>query len=117
MAIRSILPIFVVFIVYFGPDEDGTLDAVKAIGDPKIKIVRSQWNGNFAQGGYVLTQQTNIALFNCTGDWAFCVQADEIVHEDDHEMLVRAMERYVDDDRVEGLGCLLYTISEPTRPY
>jgi len=103
-AIRSILPIVDEFIVNVGPDEDGTLEAVEAIGDAKIKIVRSQWNQNFPQGGYVLTQQTNIALFNCTGDWAFCIQADEIIHEDDHDRLVRMMERYVDDDEVEGLG-------------
>lgn len=103
-SIKSILPIVDEFIVNVGPDEDGTLDAVQAIDDKKIKIIRSQWNSNFAQGGYVLTQQTNIALFNCTGDWAFCLQADEVIHEEEHEKLLRIMERYVDDDGVEGIG-------------
>jgi len=31
--------------------------------------------------GFVYGQQKSIALFNCTGDWAFYLEADELVHE------------------------------------
>ncbi len=82
-SIKSILPIVDEFIVNVGPDEDGTLSLIESIGDPKIKIIRSQWNPNLDTGGYLFAQQTNIALFNCTGSWAFYLQADEVVHEDD----------------------------------
>ena len=56
-----------------------------------------------SSGGYVLAQQTNIALFNCTGDWAIYLQSDEAIHERDHRQLLDLMARYRTDDSVEGL--------------
>jgi glycosyltransferase involved in cell wall biosynthesis len=103
-SIRSILPIVDEFIVNIGPDDDGTLDLVQSIGDPKIKIIRSYWNPNLTTGAYIYAQQTNIALFNCSGKWAFYLQADEVVHEADLPRIVEAVDRYADDDRVEGLA-------------
>ena len=102
-SIKSILPIVDEFIVNVGPDEDGTLALIESIGDPKIKIIQSQWNSNLDTGGYLFAQQTNIALFNCTGSWAFYLQADEVVHEDDLPLIVESVERYLEDDGVEGL--------------
>ena len=86
-----------------GASEDGTLDLVRSIGSPRIRIVESAWNPNLSTGGYVLSQQTNIALFNCTGDWAIYLQSDEAIHERDHMRLIDLMTRYRSDDRVEGL--------------
>jgi len=103
-SIKSILPIVDEFIVNVGPDEDGTPGLIQSIGDPKIKIIRSQWNPNLDRGGYLFAQQTNIALFNCTGNWAFYLQADEVVHEDDLTVIMECVERYLEDDRVEGLA-------------
>ena len=102
-SIKSVLSIVDEFIVNIGPDEDGTFDLIKSIGDPKIKIIQSQWNPNLNTGGYLFAQQTNIALFNCTGDWAFYLQADEVVHEDDLPLIMACAEKYREDDRVEGL--------------
>jgi glycosyltransferase involved in cell wall biosynthesis len=103
-SIKSILPIVDEFIVNVGPDEDGTVSLIKSIGDPKIKIIRSQWNPNLDTGGYLFAQQTNIALFNCAGRWAFYLQADEVVHEDDLLLIMECVDRYLEDDRVEGLA-------------
>ena len=103
-SIKSILPIVDEFIVNVGPDEDGTLSLIKSIGDPKIKIIRSQWNPNLDTGGYLFAQQTNIALFNCTGRWAFYLQADEVVHEEDLALIMEYADKYQEDDRVEGLA-------------
>ena len=102
-SIKSILPIVDEFVVNVGPDEDGTLDMIQSIGDPKIKIIQSQWNPNVNSGGYLYSQQTNIALFNCTGHWAFYLQADEVVHEDDLPLIMDYVDRYLEDDGVEGL--------------
>ncbi len=52
-AISAILPIVDEFIVNISPDEDERTDVIASINDSKIKIVRSQWNPNLAQGGYV----------------------------------------------------------------
>lgn len=103
-SILSILPIVDEFVVNVGPDEDGTLAVIQSIADPKIKIIRSEWNPHLVTGGYVYAQQTNIALFNCMGRWAFYIQADEVVHEEDLPIIMEYIDRYLEDDRVEGLA-------------
>jgi len=102
-SICSILPIVDEFIVNVGYSEDDTISIVRSIGSPKIRIVESKWNPNVRSGGYVLSQQTNIALLNCTGEWAIYLQADEAIHEREHERLIELMAMYRADDRVEGL--------------
>jgi len=103
-SISSLLPIVDEFIVNIGPDEDGTVDLIESINDRKIKIIRSQWNPNLTEGYYVYAQQTNIALFNCTGKWAFHLQADEVIHEDDLPAIMNYMKRYANDDYVEAIS-------------
>lgn len=103
-SISSILPIVDEFIVNVGPDEDGTLDLIRSIEDPKIKIIQSQWNPNVITGGYVFAQQVNIALFNCMGKWAFHLQPDEVIHEEDLPIIMKYVDKYLDDDLVEGLA-------------
>jgi hypothetical protein len=107
-AITSVLPLCDEFVVNIGhaegDEDDGTRDLVKSIGSSKIRIVESTWNPHMTRGAYVYAQQTNIALFNCRGKWAFYVQSDEIVHEADHEHLRAAMDRYQDDPGVDALA-------------
>lgn len=101
-SILSALPVCDEFIVVVGDSEDGTAEAIEAIGSPKIKLYRSTWNPHVWV--YVFAQQTNIALFNCTGDWAFYIQGDEILHENDHHLLRAQMEKYLDNPEVEGFA-------------
>lgn len=102
-SIRSALPLCDEFIVNIGDSEDKTIEMVKGINDTRIHIIKSKWNEGMRVKGYVYAQQTNIALFNCSGDWAFYLQGDEVVHEEDIPRIKESMRRYVDDDRVEAL--------------
>ncbi|QNN21983.1 hypothetical protein HED60_06755 [Planctomycetales bacterium ZRK34] len=107
-AITNLLPLVDEFVVNVGslgdePD-DGTLDLVRSIDSDKIRIVQSKWNPHLATGAYVYAQQTNIALMNCQGRWAMYVQCDEIIHEQDFDGLSTMMQRYRDDQRVDGLA-------------
>jgi len=102
-SIKSILPICDEFIVNVGPSEDNTIELIKSIDSSKIRIIQSQWNPNIKTGGYIYAQQTNIALFNCMGKWAFYIQADEVVHEEDLPVIKEFLDKYIDDDGVEGL--------------
>ena len=43
-----------------------------------------------------------IAQFNCTGDWAFYIEGDEIYHEDELTQIKKLMEENVDDKSVEA---------------
>ena len=102
-SITSILPIVDEYIVNVGDSTDGTLDLVKSIGTDKIKIIESIWDDRMRQGGRVLAQQANIALAHCTGDWAFYLQADEVMHEDDLPRLVKLMADRLHRSEVLGL--------------
>jgi glycosyltransferase involved in cell wall biosynthesis len=82
-SINSILPICDEFIIAVGISEDDTLERLKKIKSKKIKIIETQWNEKMADRGYVYAQQKMIAQFNCTGDWAFYLEGDEIIHEND----------------------------------
>lgn len=107
-SIRSLLPLVDEFIIALGPCSDDTEQMVRAIGDPKIRIIPTTWNekmrGDYSVGGFVYGQQKSIALFNCTGDWAFYLEADEVLHEADLPKIRAAMEKYLADERVEALA-------------
>jgi glycosyltransferase involved in cell wall biosynthesis len=107
-SIRSILPLVDEFVIALGPCDDETEKMVREIGDTKIRIIPTQWNENirpdYSVKGFVYGQQKTIALYNCTGDWAFYLEADEVLHEDDLPKIREAMEKYLDDEQVEALA-------------
>jgi hypothetical protein len=107
-SIRSILPLVDEFVIALGPCDDETEKMLREIGDAKIRIIPTQWNErirpDYSVKGFVYGQQKSIALFNCTGDWAFYLEADEVLHEDDLPRIRAAMEKHLDDERVEALA-------------
>src|SRR2546430_13916956 len=102
-SIRSILPIVDEFIVNVGRCDDGTLELVRSIGDPKIRIIQSVWDETLRTGGLIYSQQTNIALAAGTGDWAFYFQADEGIHEDELPNHLQRMRGNLGNTEVLGL--------------
>lgn len=104
-AITSILPICDEFIVAVGNSEDATLDLIKNIGSPKIKIIETIWDDNLREGGQVLAIETNKAFdaISPDTDWCFYIQSDECVHEKHLAAIKDAMLKYKDDKHVDGL--------------
>jgi len=102
-SIRSILPVCDEFIIAVGQGEDNTREVIEKIGDPKIRIIDTVWENVDTVKELILSNQTNVALNECTGDWCFYVQADEVVHEDDLPLIKSRCEELLDDRRVEGL--------------
>lgn len=104
-AITSILPLCDEFIVCVGNSEDDTLTLIEGIGSPKIRIIHSTWDDTLREGGRVLAVETNKAFDHVSpeSDWAFYIQADEVVHEKYHPAIRAAMRQHVGDLRVEGL--------------
>jgi hypothetical protein len=100
-SIRSILPICDEFIVNVGDSEDGTLDLIRSINSPKIRIIQSSWD--MGQGSSVLSEETNRALKECRGDWAFYLQSDEVIHEADLDRLKFWMRYYLNRKNVDAL--------------
>ena len=106
-SIRSALPLVDEFVIALGPCDDDTEARIRAIGDPKIRIIPTAWNENMDSSwrvkGFIYGQQKTIALFNCTGDWALYLEGDELLHEDDLPRIRAAMERHLGDRKVEAL--------------
>jgi hypothetical protein len=104
-AITSILPLCDEFVVAVGNSEDGTLELIKNINSKKIKIIQTTWDDALREGGRVLALETDKALqaIAADSDWAFYIQADEVVHEKYHEAIRLGMEKYKSDRSVDGL--------------
>ncbi|HEU4716725.1 MAG TPA: glycosyltransferase family 2 protein [Bacteroidia bacterium] len=104
-AIRSILPLCDEVVVAVGKSEDETLQLIRSIGDPKIRIVETVWNDALREGGRVLADETNKALDAVSekADWCFYIQGDEVIHEKYHPAIREAMLKWKDDKNVEGL--------------
>jgi len=106
-SIRSILPIVDEFVVALGPCEDQTEKMIAGIGDSKIRVIRTAWNERIRNDlklqGFIYGQQKSIALFNCTGDWAFYLEGDEVVHETELDKIRNAMEVHLNNPAVEAM--------------
>ncbi|PUZ26835.1 hypothetical protein GA0116948_102383 [Chitinophaga costaii] len=104
-AIRSILPLCDEVVVSVGNSLDDTELLIRSIGSPKIRIVYSIWDDTLREGGRVLAVETDKAFAHvpADADWVIYIQADEVLHEADHEHIKAAMLQYKDDARVEGL--------------
>jgi len=104
-SIQSVLPLCDEMVVSVGNSDDNTLELIQSIGSPKIRIIQTIWDDSLKEGGRVLAVETNKA-FDAVGadaDWAFYIQADEVVHEKGYDNIRAAMQQYKDDKRVEGL--------------
>lgn len=106
-AITSILPLCDEFIVCLGKSDDDTEELIKSIPSGKIKIVSSVWDDSLREGGRVLAVETDKAFDAISPDsnWAFYVQADEIVHEKYLPVIRQAMEQYCNSNKVD---CLVF---------
>jgi len=102
-AVTSILPICDEFFIAVGDCDDGTLELIESIGSEKINIIRTVWDPRLFVRGAINAQQTNVALERCTGDWAFYIQADEVLHEKYLPVVRECMERNLERREVEGL--------------
>lgn len=102
-SIRSILPIVDEFVCVIGESQDATRARVAAIGDPKIRIIDSRWNESMQDRGFVYGQQKMIAQYNCTGDWAFYLEGDEVLHESELDNIRQTMQENLSDPEVEAL--------------
>jgi len=102
-SLRSLAPLVDELVVAVGRGEDGTLELVRSLDLPGLRVIETVWDESLRVGGRVLAQQTNLALSHCRFPWAFYLQADEVVHEGDHRRIRAALARWGDDDGVDAL--------------
>lgn len=100
-SIQSILPVCDEFVIAVGESHDGTAEAISKLS-PKIKIVNTIWDMNLRKNGKIFAQQANIAFDATSGDWAFHIQADEVIHERDLPKIESALIENLHNEKVEG---------------
>tara|TARA_X000001036_G_scaffold55067_2_gene44647 strand:+ start:2204 stop:3130 length:927 start_codon:yes stop_codon:yes gene_type:complete len=104
-SIRSIIDLVDEFVVVLGDSEtdDTTEFQIKALNNPKIKIIKSVWDLEKFSGGTIYAHQTNLAKNACTGDWLFYLQGDEVVHERYLDKIKATCEQEYERSEVEGI--------------
>lgn len=102
-AILSILPMCDELIINVGVSEDKTLEIVKSINSKKIKIIEREWDMSLRESGMLLSVETNHALEECSGDWCFYIQADEVLHEKYIPVVQSEMTKHFKNPGAEGL--------------
>ena len=107
-SIKSILPICDEFIIALGKSEDNTLNKIRALKSKKIKIIETSWNENISDRGFVYAQQKMIAQYNCSGDWAFYLEGDEIIDPKDHKYILASMRQHLNNNDIEALAFKYY---------
>ena len=104
-SIKSLLPLVDEYIAVVGDSTDGTREAIESIGDDKIKIIDTIWDDDLRKGGKIFAQQANIGFDAASkdSDWLFHLQADEIIHEDDLDIIRQSLQVNLHDEKVEGV--------------
>ncbi|MDI3547362.1 MAG: hypothetical protein PWR10_1014 [Halanaerobiales bacterium] len=104
-AVKSILPICNEFIIAVGKgdEDDYTREEIESIGSDKINIIDTVWDIESQRNGVIHSEQTNLALSHCSGDWCFYIQADEVVHEKYLPVIKDRCLELLNDEEVEAL--------------
>jgi hypothetical protein len=102
-SIASYAPVCDEIVICWDPtstdDTRGELERIRGLF-PNVKLVESKWNLDNRDGGTELARQTQIAFGHCSRPWTLYIQADEALHEADHQLI----QSWVQDDRLAGIG-------------
>lgn len=109
-SLRSLLPLVDELVINIGKGDDDTADRIARFareeGTGKVVTFESDWrldDPERKRGGLILSEQTNLALDRCTGDWCIYLQADEVFHEDDAPWIRASLGAANSRPEIEGL--------------
>jgi hypothetical protein len=101
-SIGSLLPGVDEMVVNVGRSDDDTLDRVRAIADPRIRIIESTWDAS--AGHAMLATETARAMAACRHPWGCYIQADEVLPDGGAKRLRDMITRHDGNPRVEGIA-------------
>jgi hypothetical protein len=100
-SLRSVLPVVDELVVNVGVSDDDTLDRVRAIGDPKVRVLQGAWDQ--MRGTAMLADETQRAMAACRSSWGIYIQADEVFANGGAERVRTVIEQCDADSRIEGV--------------
>lgn len=90
-SLLSLLPLVEKVYINIGKSDDTTLEEVRKL--PKVEIIEVDWDNNRSDKGKIFSDMTNIPIKKMREEvleedaWAFYLQSDEILHEDDYDQI------------------------------
>ncbi|MGA2298130.1 MAG: glycosyltransferase [FCB group bacterium] len=102
-SLQSLLPVCDELIITAGKSEDNTNEVLKSLNEPKLKIIETVWDETAYKNALIYSQQTNLALAECKGDWCIYIQADEVLHEEDYDLILKEIKSTNDNPKIESL--------------
>ena len=86
-----------------GESTDDTKKELERLRDenPKIKLIDSDWNV-IKKSGSIMSEKTNIAIKEITGDYGLYVQCDEGIHEKDYDKITRVLKDNINNRNIKG---------------
>jgi hypothetical protein len=103
-SLRSLLPLVEELVVVVHRGEEDTRELIVGLDDPRVRLVETDWDEGPRGRGHTLARQTNAALEQCRHTWAFYLQADEVLHEDDYDRIRAALARWDGAPDVDALS-------------
>jgi len=106
-SLASLQPLVESIYIALGKGEDETEKLVSNL--PNIKIINTIWDESLRESGLILSQQTNLALEILRADetienaWAIYLQADEVIHENDYELIKKDIS-YANDNGFDAIA-------------
>jgi len=100
-SLHSLLEAVDELVVNVGASDDDTLDRVRAIDDPRLRIIESVWDPSLGTG--MLAHETQRAMDACRAAWGIYLQADEIFGDGSAAKIRDAIIRCDADPGVEGV--------------
>lgn len=103
-SLQSVLPLCDELIVAVGDSTDGTREAIVNLNDSKIKIIDTIWDEKSTREGKIFALQANIAFEGISKDtdWAIHIQADEVLHEQDYDLIRDSIKKADKEPSIEG---------------
>ena len=89
-SLHSCLPFADEIIISEGFSRDKTYEAILKFAElhkDKVKLFRTKWERFHTPYGEVISHVSQEAMSKCSHEWIYYLQADEIVHEGNHEFL------------------------------
>jgi len=102
-SLHSLLPLCDELIIAAGKSDDDSITYLKSLQQNKIRIIETEWDNSLRDGGLIYSQQTNIALNECKGDWCIYLQADEVLHEGDYDIIINEIKSADSNPNIEAL--------------